>query len=339
MPAPRTLSGFVRLLPAALLALSAVALAGCVERLSVDGVPGVPVGFGERVPEIPLSGYIFVRAPGDDATITIDTDLTLRDGSILPWRAEARSVSIWLSPVVADTGALTTTIRFSFDRESDAIAADTVLSRAGAGVGTWTSRNGRDAEIVMGDRAQVEAMRDILSGNLFAPREQLAQTGMWRNALSLPQAPPRPVIAAGFVAVEPERVTEILGWLKTQGIIDLTQFGDMLERLQVDNAVFAVYGDSVPTLSENVSLEELADHGLTGLVIARTGVPAPLVSLGFNVGAMRAGLDRVESRTGRYYRYEDESVVVLTQVRRGDIQVAASASPQDAVRILGLIPN
>lgn len=335
----RTLLGMGWLMPAALLTLSAVALTGCVERLSVDGEPGVPEGFGERVPDVPLGGYIFVKPPGDDSIINISANLRQRDGSTIPWQAEARSISLWLSPASADQQEITTTIRFSFGSESDAISAHNVLSRVDAGVPTWTTRNGRDAEVVLGDRAQVWSMRDVLNGSHFVPDEQLSRTRIWRNALNLPQAPPKPVLAAGFTQVPPERMSEIFEWLAGQGIIDLTQFGEMLETLQLDNAVFAVYGDSLPELSVNIAPEELASHGITGLAIARTGVPAPLVSWGFNVGALRAGLDRVESRTGRYYRYEGDGAVVLAQVRQGDIQVAASSSPEDAAQILELIPN
>ncbi len=339
MPALPTLLRLARLLPAALLTLSAVAVAGCVERLSVDGVPGVPEGFGERVPEVPLGGYIYVKPPGDDSTIAVSASLSQQDGSTVPWRAEARSISLWLSPAGADQQPITTTIRFSFGSEFDAIAAHNVLSRVDAGVSTWTHRNGRDAEVVLGDRAQVQSMRIALNTNLYVPDERLAETGMWRSVLNLPQAPPKPVVAAGFTQLPPQRMNEVLDWLAGQGIIDLTEFGEMLETLQLDNAVFAVYGDSLPELSVNTAFEELAAHGLTGLAIARTGVPAPLVSLGFNVGALRAGLNRVESPTGRYYRYEADGAVVLAQVRQGDIQVAASASPADAAQILELIPN
>ncbi len=335
----RTLLGVGGLFPATILALSAIALTGCVERLSTDGEPGVPEGFGERVPDVPLGGYIFVKPPGDDSTINISTNLRQRDGSTIPWRAEARSISLWLSPADTDESAITTTIRFSFGSEFDAISAHSVLSRVDAGVSTWSNRSGHDAEIVIGDQRQVWAMRNTLNGNRFIPDEQLAGTGAWRNALDLPQAPPKPVLAAGFTQVPPERMNEILEWLAGQGIVDLTQFGEMLETLQLDNAVFAVYGDSLPELSVNTAPGELAAHGLTGLAIARTGIPAPLVSWGFNVGALRAGLDRVESRTGRYYRYEADGAIVLAQVRQGDIQVAASSNPEDAAQILELIPN
>ena len=288
---------------------------------------------------MPLGGYIFVKPPGDDSTISISADLKQRDGSTVPWRAEARSISLWLSPADADQQAITTTIRFSFGSEFDAISAHNVLSRVDAGVTTWAARNGRDTEVVLGDRAQVWAMRDVLNRDLFVSDEQLARTGIWRNALNLPQAPPKPVLAAGFTHVPPERMNEILDWLAGQGIIDLTQFGEMLETLQLANAVFAVYGDSLPELSVNTAPEELAAHGITGLAIAQTGIPAPLVSWGFNVGALRGGLDRIESPTGRYYRYEAEDAIVLAQVRQGDIQVAASSNLEDAAQILELIPN
>ena len=339
MPAPPNPIGLIRLLPAALLALCSIALAGCVERLSVDGVPGVPVGFGERVPDVPLSGYLFVRPIGEETALEIDARLTRGNGSTFQWRANPSSVALWLSPVDVTAGEVTTTLRFSFETESEAIAADVLLSRVSADVETWAHRAGRDVEFVMGEQAQVEAMRDILDGNLFAPTDRLSQTGMWRSALSLPQAPPKPVIAAGFTRIAPEHIAEILLWLRDQGIIDLTEYGDMLETLQVDNAVFAVYGNSVPTLSETTSIDDLTGHGLTGLAIARTGVPGPLVSWGFNVAALRANLERVDSRTGRHYRYRDDDMVVLAQVRSGDIQVAASETELDAARILALIPN
>ena len=339
MPALRTLRGLTWLLPATLLTLTAIALTGCVERLSTDGVPGVPEGFGERVPDVPLGGYLFVKPPNDASTITISTNLRQRDGSTIPWRAEARSISLWLSPADTDDRVLTTTIRFSFGSEFDAISAHRALSRIDAGVPTWANRSGHDAEVVIGDQGQVRSMRNTLNRNAFVSDEQLTETGAWRNALKLPQAPPKPVLAAGFTQVPPERMNEILDWLAGQGIIDLTQFGEMLETLQLDNAVFAVYGDSLPELSVDTAPGEIAAHGLTGLAIAQTGIPAPLVSWGFNVGALRAGLDRVESRTGRYYRYEGDGAVVLAQVRQGDIQVAASSNPEDAAQILELIPN
>ena len=339
MPALRALRGLAWLLPATFLTLTAVALTGCVERLSNDGVPGVPEGFGERVPDVPLGGYLFVKPPGDDSTINISANLRQRNGSTIPWQAEAHSISLWLSPADTDERAITTTIRFSFGSEFDAISAHSVLSRVDAGVSSWANRSGRDAELIIGDQRQVWSMRNTLNGNVFVPDEQLAETGAWRNALKLPQAPPKPVLAAGFTQLPPERMNEILDWLAGQGIVDLTQFGEMLERLQLDNAVFAVYGDSLPELSVSTGPEELTAHGLTGLAIARTGIPAPLVSWGFNVGALRAGLDRVESRTGRYYRYEGDGAVVLAQVRQGDIQVAASSNPEDAAQILELIPN
>ena len=339
MHAALTSSRRVRILPATLLALVAILLLGCVERLDGAGVPGVPDGFGERVPDMPLSGYIYVRPPGDDAVVSINTNLRRRDGSTIPWTAEARSVSLWMGLEDPQQDAMTTTVRFSFDDERDALSAYEALSQVDAGGAAWARRDGRHAEIVIGEQTQVDAMRGVLNENRFVPDQGLARTGMWRNALKLPQAPPKPVVAAGFTQAPPERMSEILQWLAGQGIIDLTQFSGMFETMQLDNAVFAVYGDSIPPLSDDTTPRELADHGLTGLAIVRTGIPAPLVSWGFNVEALRAGLDRVESPNGRYFRYESEDAVVLAQVRRGDIQVAASASPEEAIHILELIPN
>ena len=322
-----------------LLTLTAIVLTGCVERLSIDGVPGVPPGFGERVPDVPISGYIFLTPPGDNATININAILRGEDGSNVPWNAEARSISLWLSPVSDGEEIFTTTIRFTFGNEFDAITAADVFANVDTGAYTSVHSAGHNTELVIGSQDRVTAMREALIGNLYLPPEQFPQTGMWRSALSLPQAPPRPVLAAGFVQMPPERLSDVFEWLEGQGIIDLTQFGEMLERLEVNNAVFAVYGDEMPALSTDSTLSDLAATGLTGLAITRTGIPAPLVTWGFNVGALRAGMDRIDRSSGRYYRYEGEGAVVLAQVRRGDIQLAAAADPVDAAQILELIPN
>ena len=334
-----TLRGARRTWAALLLTLMAIVLTGCTERLSIDGVPGVPPGFGERMPDVPLSGYIFVTPPGDGETIKLNAILRGEDGSNVPWQAEARSISLWLSPVSDDEDLVTTTIRFTFGNEFDAITATDVFANVDAGATTWVHSNEYDTELVIGSLSGVETMREILDENRYVGVERLPRTGMWRNALSLPQAPPRPVIAAGFVQLPPERISDVFEWLAGQGIIDLTLFGEMLETLEIDNAVFALYGDEMPPLSTDSTLSELTTGGLTGLAIARTGIPAPLVSWGFNVGALRAGMDRVDTTYGRYYRYEGEGAVVLAQVRRGDIQLAAAADPVDAAQILELIPN
>ena len=55
--------------------------------------------------------------------------------------------------------------------------------------------------------------------------------------------------------------------------------------------------------------------------------------------ALRVGMGRIDSTSGRLYHYETDGAVLLAQVRRGDIQVAASDDLHDARDILDLIPN
>ncbi len=326
-------------MPAVLVALSATVLMGCIERPSVDGVPSVPDGFGERVPDVPLSGYIYMTPPGDDATIKIDTILMAEDGTGVPWKTSIDSIALWLSPIGDDEDGLVVTIRFTFGNQDDAVVAAHVLASADVGVPMWVQHNDRDTEITIGSPGRVQAMREELEESTYVSSEQLSQTDMWRNALSLPQAPPRPVIAAGFTQLSPERIREVVDWLFEQGIVDLTQFGAMLVTFEADNVVFAVYGDAVPPVNTGSTLGDFAASGLTGLAIVQTQLPAPLVSWGFNVGALRAGMDRVELSTGRHYRYESDGAIALAQVRKGNIQLAVATNPLDAAQILELIPD
>ena len=311
----------------------------CVERLSLDGDPAVSQGYGERIPDAPLSGYIHISPSGPEETIGIDSVLAGHDGSEILWQSDLKSISLWISPVDPATNGVSLTAQFQFENEGSAAAAQGVIQEARASTETWVHRHGKELTWVFGDGANAARMRNVVGNQLYLSAERIPNRTLWRSALALPQAPRKPVVAAGFVALPAQNIGEVFGWLDEQAGIDLRRLGDVLMRVDADKAVFALYGDSLPVLSNDLELQDFADHGVTGLVIARTDMPSPLVSWSFNVGALRSGMERLEIGSGRAYRNQLDGAVVMAQVRRGDIQIAVASNQSEATSTLDLIPR
>ena len=311
----------------------------CVERLSLDGVPAVPQGYGDRIPDVPLSGYIHISPSGPEETVGIDSLLTGWDGSELQWQSDPKSISLWISPVDKATNGVSLTAQFQFENEESAAAAQRVIQEARAGTETWVHRHGRELTWVLGDGANAARMREAVGNQLYTPAGKASNPALWRSALALPHAPRKPVVAAGFVALPAQHIREVFDWLDEQAGIDLRRLGDVLMRVNADNAVFALYGDSLPVLSNDLELNDFADYGVTALVIARSDMPSPLVSWSFNVGALRSGMERLEVDSGRAYRNQLDGAVVMAQVRRGDIQITVASSQSEATSTLDLIPR
>ena len=337
LPTKRLLRG--RFSAAFLLVAFALLSTACVERFSPDGVPAVPPGFGDQMPDVPLSGYIYITPPSSEETIGIDALLLGTDGSDLAWQSDLRSISLWISPVDRASQTIAVTARFEFQNEGSALAAQSVIEQADAVAETWVHRDGLELDWVFGRGVHADGMRKVVAADLFVSKGEVTNSVMWKSARALPQAPHRPVLAAGFVALPPAHMKELFGWLADQAAIDLRLLGDALVRVNADNAVFAFYGDALPVLSNDLTLKEITDNGVAGLVIARTEMPSPLVSWGFNVGALRAGMQRLEIDSGRAYGRELDGAVVMAQVRRGDIQIAVASSQTEAESVLNLIPS
>ena len=292
------------------------------------------------MPDVPLSGYIYITPPSSEETIGIDALLLGTDGSELAWQSDLKSISLWISPVDRASQTIAVTARFEFENEGSALAAQSVIEQAD-GVGeTWVHRDGLELDWVFGQGDHADGMRNVVAEGLFVSDKEVTNSVMWQSVRALPQAPHRPVVAAGFVALPPAHMKEIIfGWLADRAAIDLRLLGDALVRLNADNAVFAFYGDELPVLSNDLTLKEISDNGVAGLIIARTEMPSPLVSWGFNVGALRAGMQRLEIDSGRAYRHELDGAVVMAQVRRGDIHIAVASNQRDAELVLDLIPS
>ncbi len=328
-----------RVSAAFLLMAFALVFTACVERLSLDGVPAVPPGYGDRIPDFPISGYIHISPSGPEETVGIDSVLVGQDGSEILWQSDLKSISLWISPVDRATNGISLTAQFQFENEESAVAAQSVIQEARAGTETWVHRNGQELSWVFGDGANAARMREVVRDQLYVSAERISNPVLWRSALALPHAPREPVVAAGFVALPAQNIREVFDWLDEQAGIDLRRLGDVLMRVNADNAVFALYGDSLPVLSNDLELKDFADYGVTALVIAQTDMPSPLVSWSFNVGALRSGMDRLEVDSGRAYRNQLDGAVVMAQVRRGDIQIAVASSQSEATSTLDLIPR
>ena len=337
LPIKRLLPG--RVSAAILLMAFALVSAACVQRISPDGVPAVPPGYGDRVPDAPLSGYIHISPSGSEESVGIDSVLVGQDGSEIPWQSDLKSISLWISPVDRATNRISLTAQFQFENEKSAATAQSVIQEARAGTETWVHRNGQELSWVFGNGANAVRMRGVVAEQQYISVERISNSVVRRSVLALPQAPRKPVVATGFVALPPHHIREVFVWLNEQAGIDLRRFGDVLMRIDADNAVFALYGDSLPVLSNDLSLKDIVDYGVTGLIIARTDMPTPLVSWGFNVGALWSDMERLEVDSGRAYRYQLDGAVVMAQVRRGDIQIAISSSQYEATTTLDLIPR
>lgn len=321
-----------RLRPAFVLVMVALLLTGlgCVQAAPRETRPALPTGFGAVMPDAPYSGYIYLSQ--ERVPFVLEHTFVSPDGVTFPVHVEVQTVSAWLGPLEGnDTPALAA--RIVFWREEDARSAREDLTRAITGAALWTKQDGPALYLVTGADKHADALREALDHERFVELSA-TRARAWNTVLSLPVHPSKPVIGAGYVEVSADLFPQSFGTLAAQGGPDLRKIQALVQRARIGHLAFGIYGDQLPPLTPRTGLGDLAPSHIGAIAVADTAIPAPLLSLTFNLAGRQLGLDRVYLPDGRAFFYGNQELVTLTRAHGESIYTAAAFSDEDARELL-----
>lgn len=210
-------------------------------------------------------------------------------------------------------------MRLRFANPEDAQAAARRVDFGG-----WKGRDGAALSVTGWDEewgltARTAWARDVR----VAWRER--EPGVWRGWSLLPDDPPAPPIAFGFVRNRSDLTERML----REAGLSAGSLGSALGFARVDVAAFAVYGE-MASLPYNRGADFLRDADVGVLAVAESAYPGVALRLAFGALASRAGFARADvDGQEAYYRAFEERGVHLMMTRYGRTIYAAMAQSKD----------
>jgi hypothetical protein len=312
----------------ALLALQAA----CVQPGAREGEPTLPEGFGALVPDAPLAGYLYFKQSGGEP-FYLDTYFLGSDGASFPLRGQLKDLSVWMGPIERG-GYSAVAARMSFADELQAAFAEIALQEAVEEDELWLRREAATLDVVVGRGVNAANLRQAVESQRFTTLSA-ARTGVWNTALALPRTAAHQPVAAGFLQVPQQVLPPAFGYLTRYTGLDVQPIAGLFSQAAVGHVAFALYGDSIPPLSFDMTSAGFSEHRLTALVVTDTGVPAPLLAWSFNLGSQRMGMTPIATLGGRAYMYQNEDLVTLARTGEGTIYAALAFSEAEARDLLG----
>ena len=304
-------------------ALVVVASTSCDDDLPL-GNPALPPGFQDAlVVELDFNAYVYVRQGAPFA-------LSMRHFGEAPEPTEGDDTSVGagvdhLSVFVGDSLAtFGGTVEFS--QEADAEQAMTLLD-----LGRSPARATRSGSRLLfagssGSWSDTLAL-SVADGYGVALSQRYPEA--WDAIRWLPENPPSPPVAAGFFRLKGFRLESAA----TRVGIELGGLNQALGFFRLGDMAFAVYSDKplqIPGLVDKSFLEE---SGVSAMLVARSGYPGWVASIGLSVLGDRVDLEKVDVG-GTAFRYRKLDNLHLFLHRRGRVLFAAVSADRAAAEAL-----
>ncbi len=261
------------------------------------GEPALPEGFVDLgVPPVDLNGMAYFNS-GEPVPVPLslfgDASGSADDPSVLTVEA-----------VVNDPNDGQIAIRAVFVDEANAqSAADVALKFASGSDDAWV-----DAErsVVIIGRTQDDWSDALRLAWTDDERESIEERYplIWNSLRLLPEEPPAPPVAAGFM----RNVADLLDQLLEKSDVSLNGITDALALIRVEAVGFAGYANDVsdiPTSPNLAALREL-DAGL--LAVSEAGYPGTVVDFLYDRFIEQAGLttEEIDGESVQYRAIEDD---------------------------------
>ena len=279
-----------------------------------DSAPGaLPVGMRTApVPSVDANAYVYFKPPGH---ATFSSEALGVDGLTL------QSADFLLAD---DSDAVAA--RFITDPRDDESSAD---GADGDGQGRWTDADTTSLRVgpvsPWGDRVRSAWAREPSAS--FATR----YPDIWDDLQSMPEAPPSPPIAAGFV----RNFGPLLEHLIRKADITVPNLTDGLSLVRVDNIAFVAYADDFSQLPESLGPESLRDLDVSILAVADSTYPALVVGRVFDGFVSALGLSPVSIADVTAYEREVSDGIHAVVLRDGTtLFFAIAPTARDAIALI-----
>ena len=251
-------------------------------------VPGksLPPPFDEwAAPDVPMNAAVYI-APQHPAAVSIrDTD------------GRERQVR-----VAAFEGVALDPLREYAARVGFTDAAEASVAALALEAGIWSIANGRILTFGKPDNAWTDAVRAVWGEEDRVPWTEHEPAG-WRGWLLLPDDPPSPLLALGFIRNREDLLDRTLGELG----VEAEGLGSALRLARMNLASFGLYGafDDVPPV---INSDVLRGTGTGIIAVAESSYPAFIVGAiwGRVVSAARLEAVAVGDEEAHYRSLEDE---------------------------------
>ncbi len=244
-------------------------------------VKALPPPFDEwAAPDAPMNAAVYI-APRRPAAVSIRG----ADGREATGRV-ARFEGVALDPV-----------REYAARAEFVDAAEASVAALALEADVWTLTQGRESWFGKPDNAWAGTIRAVWSEDDRVPWAQ-REPAAWRGWLLLPDGPPSPLLALGFVRNREELLDSTLGELG----VEATGLGAALRLARMNLASFGLYGEFGEAPSE-IDADVLRGTGAGVIAVAESSYPAFVVGAVWGRVVSAAQLEAVTlSGEGAYYR-------------------------------------
>ena len=262
--------------------VAALGLAACSDFATLVD-PALPPGFAEaELPDVDVSGYIYLDAGG---ALTASLDLFLPESSDQDSQREVGLTR--LTAVMADSvyefGA-----RMEFTEEAGAAMVQQLVEDQADTSGLSLSRQRSRLHLVRGEGPWARDLRSALEeGRTVGLAERYPD--VWETIRLLPEKPPAPPVAAGFLRNVGDLVETVM---RAQGV-EAPGLGTALGLVRARSVAFAVYADDLGQLPKGALDSRLEDAGVGIIVVARAGYPGFIIDF-LSSFAGRAGMVEIE---------------------------------------------
>ena len=293
----------------AAIGLLGAACAGIPDRSGNN--PALPAGFGAVVPNADIQVYTYINQGEPFAFSPTDEELEIPPIEGYPTEAKVDSLAFWASfagesPVIG--------IRADFVDERLVPLIKDMLESDGTHEDAWFLEQGDVLYTVLGSGDVAASYQQVITDGDFVTLEELSSEA-WNSILALPENPPMPPVAVGYIDIAEAAMNQIVGKVEENfgdNSSALERLKPLIERAGVRNGVFAFYGEELPSIAGGVGLNDVDGLSFSGLVILDSSVPSFILSFIFDVVLSGAGLEEIDlDGTSAYMPPIDDFAVLL----------------------------
>ena len=299
---------FKKLIPAPLLlSLVVVVLVGCEQKIE-PGTPLLPPGFDDGyLPDVDLDGYVYVN---QQKSLRLSMEWFYGEAIASPSalgtqatsEADVERVTVMMGPSVDNFGVVV-----EFSLEEGANTASRLLQE---NADVWSSQRDKSLSLVRGEGVWPQSLKEAMDGNRrVALGDRYPK--VWELLSILPENPPTPPIAAGFLRIE-KSILEAIG---TKGNIGLGNASQVIGLMKARNIAFAVYAENPVHIPEKVDETFFEELRIGAVFVSQSGYPGFIVSTALNFLGGRAGLAKttIGDTSVRYMTIQDIHLFVKNQ--------------------------
>jgi hypothetical protein len=282
-----------------LVGVIAASLSACAPPDAPEGA--LPIAMRDApVPPVDASAYVYIRPPGN-ATFTSEVlgvdGLTLDSADVLLGEGQDGVAARFITSARGDAGA-------NSDIADHWIDLDATSLRFGPD-SPWGQEVGR-------------------AWSLHATKSYAQHfSGSWTDLQMMPESPPEPPIAAGFV----RNFGPLLENLVNEIGVSVPNLADGLSLVRINRISFVAYSDNFPRLPASVGPDVLRDLDVSILAVADSSYPSAVVGQVFDGFVSSLGLSRIAiAETVAHHRQLSDGIHVI--VLRDDATLFFGIAPR-----------